>query len=942
MASGQIGIVAEFESQGLGERIAFGRFCLHPGKRLLTRDSQPLEIGGRAFDLLMALIEQPGRVLSKRELLKRVWPDVVVEDGSLRFHMAGLRKLLGEGSAGDDARFIATQVGVGYAFVAPVERLGLEPPLPDHAAIIPARPEAQIGGTTNIPPPLPHLIGRERDLDLLIARVADIPLFTVVGPAGVGKTSLIIEIGHRLTTQFNGRAVFVDFSMLENPALVPPMIAGAMGISVQSGDPTATIIGHFGSDPFLLLLDNCEHVIDEAARIAEHIVEQAPHVRIVATSREPLRVRGEHVHRLDALGYPLNGEPLTREQLLAYPAVQLFSERARAADSAWEIDGDEARLIAEICQRLDGLALPIELAAVRAATHGIAATARQIGDRFSLAWSGRRTAQPRQQTLRAALDWSYDLLSPQERVMLDRLSVFVGPFSVDAALDVVSDAAIGFDEAAIALDELAAKSLISANRVRGAGTYRLLEMTRAYAREKLAARGADDHRATSRRHAMFFVSELEAIAAQDSAALRDARALRPQLGNIRSALDWSFGSDGDIGLAVRLAAASMTVFLNLSHLVECRTWATRAIAALEPAERGTAVELELQASLGIALMFAHSNSPEVGKALARALDVATLMEDHRSSLGILAQLHIFHEHVGDYALTMACAEQAIAVAQALADPEALAIAYSLSGISHYQAGDQISARRDLELALENSSASQGSRSGVHGFDHRNRASIALARVLCLSGEPEAARRLAARTVADAAALDHPVTHCIALICSMSIDLWMGEFGRVRETLPVLRDCARANALAPYIVVAQGFEGELALEYGRHVEAVEALEDSLRQLHEARYELLTTRFSLALARGLAAVGRLADARRVVDTSIERCIDTGERIALAELLRVKAVIASAEGAVDEALALLDEAIALARSQGARAWEMRVAADRAGMPAGSISPGGSAAIR
>ena len=925
------------DRQELGERMAFGRFCLHPAKRLLTRDGQPVEIGGRSFDLLVALAEQPGRVLSKRELLKRVWPDVVVEDGSLRFHMAGLRKLLGEGAEGDGSRFIATQVGVGYAFVAPVERLETERQEPP-VTVVQTAP-APAGFITNIPPPLPHLIGRERDVDLLLARVVDTPLFTIAGPAGVGKTSLMIEIGHRLTAHFGGQAAFVDFGMLENPALVPPMIAGAMGISVQSGDPAAVILGHLRAGPFLLLLDNCEHVIEQAAEIVERVIEAAPQVRIVTTSREPLRALGEHVHRLDALDYPQETKGLTREELLAYPAVELFCERARAADSALEIGDADALLIADMCQRLDGMALPMELAAVRVATHGIAATARQIGERFSLAWSGRRTAQPRQQTLRATLDWSYDLLSPVERTVLDRLGVFVGPFSVDAALDVVTDATLGSDEAAMALDDLAAKSLIAASRARGAGTYRLLEMTRAYAREKLAARGSEEQRAATRRHAMFFLSELEAIAAQDRAAFQDTRSLRPQLGNIRSALDWSFGPEGDTRLAVRLATASMRVFLNLSHLVECRTWAARAIAALEPEQRGTAMELELQGALGIALMFTRGNSPEAGKALARALEVATLVEDRWSRLCMLGRLHIFHERIGEYAVATAHAGQAIAVAEEIGDPEALAVAYSLSGISHHLAGDQIRARCDLEQALENSAPSQRNRTIAYGFDHRNRSAIALARVLWLTGAPEAAQRLAEQTVAEAAALDHPVTHCIALIWSLSVHLWMGDISRAELALRTFRESAQTDALGPYIAAAQGFGGELAIEHGRYAEGAQALEDSLSQLRAARYELLTTPFSIALARGLAAGGRLAEAGRLVEATIARCTETGERIALPELFRVKAAIAGAGGAAEEALAALEQAGSVAREQGAHAWEMRAATDRAGLIAHAVSPGAAA---
>ncbi|WP_429598387.1 ATP-binding protein [Sphingomonas zeicaulis] len=873
-------------------------------------------MGGRSFDLLVVLTEQPGRVLSKRELLKRVWPDVVVEDGSLRFHMAGLRKLLGDGV--DGARYITTQVGVGYAFVAPVERQGgAERRGPEDGGSGPAG--------TNLPPRLPHLIGRERDVTLLIDRIADIPLFSIVGAAGVGKTSLAIETGHRLAPLFEDRVTFVDFSMIENMAVVPSMIAGAMGIAVQSDDPTAVILGHIRDRSFLLILDNCEHVIEAVAAIVERIVDQAPRARILTTSREPLRVRAEHVLRLDALDYPEDLSELTCEQLLAYPAVQLFRERAIAADSALVVDDEAARLLAEMCQRLGGMALPIELAAVRVATHGIAATARQLGERFILAWPGRRTAQPRQQTLQATLDWSYDLLSGSERIVLERLSIFVGPFSIDAALEVVADVEIGSDEVAVALDELVSKSLIAPDRSRRTGTYRLLEMTRAYSREKLRARGNATQSVIARRHAAFFLAALE-MAEEDEGVLQDARPLRPQLGNIRSALDWCFGIDGDRRLAVRLAAASAPVFLNLSHLLECRNWSSRALAEILDDQRGTALELELQAALGITLMFTRGNSAAAGDALARALEIATALDDKWNQLRLLGRLHIFHERVGEYEVASRHAERAVQVAEALREPEAIGVAYSLLGISHHLAGDQNAARHALELSLRKSPPSARGQTIHYGFDHRNRSGIALARTLWLTGDAEQARRLAQQFVREAAHLDHSITHCIALIWSFSVFLWMDDFVRAEADLAAFTKCAEVNALGPYIAAAAGLRGELNIQRGCTGDALGAIEESLSRLRAARYELLTTPFSIALVRGLAAEARTGEALALVDATLKRCNANGERFAMPELLRLKAAIMNSAGAQAARVALLEEALALSRQQGALAWELRVSADLA----------------
>ena len=916
-ASAGDGIVADVDIGPVGERICFGPFCLSPGERLLTRDGQPVEIGGRAFDLLVALTEQPGRILSKRELLKRVWPDVVVEDGSLRFHMAGLRRLLGDGQGG--ARYIATQVGVGYAFVAAIER-----PEPTGQTGSGAPPAAPAPGTTNLPARLPHLIGREHDIQLLADRVAAAPLFMIVGPAGVGKTSLAIELGHRLCDRFDGQVTFVDFSMIENVALVAAMIAGAIGIAVQTDDPIAVLLGHLRDRRILLILDNCEHVIEPVAAIVERIMGEAPHARIVATSREPLRARDEHVHRLDALAFPADASVLSREELLAYPAVELFCERAAAADSALVLDEDAVRAIADMCRRLDGMALPIELAAVQVATHGIAATARQLGERFSLGWSGRRTAQPRQQTLQAALDWSYDLLSQPERATLERLSLFVGPFSIDAALEVATEAEMGHEEVAVALDALTAKSLISSSRSQRTGTYRLLEMTRAFARDKLLARGEGRYNAVARRHAGFFLAELEGVAGRDEDLLQDIRGLRLQLGNIRSALAWSFGEHGDRRIAVRLAAASAPVFLTLSHLVECRSWCQRAVEIIDDAHRGGAIELELQASLGITLMFTRGNSAVAGDALSRALELATMLEDHANQLRMLALLHIFHERIGDYAVAMDHADRAVRIAEAMGEPEALGIAYSLSGISHHLAGDQTRARHDLERSLRHSPPSERSRTIHYGFDHRNRSGIGLARALWLSGYTQEADRVARRTVMEAGRLDHPVTRCIALIWSLTVHLWMGDLDTAEAELHAFGQCAEVNAFRPYIAAAAGLRAELAIERGSASDAIDALRDSLSKLRAARYDLQTTTFSIALARGLILDGRDGEAMALTDETIARCEANDERFAMPELLRIKADILRRTGDGLAGTILLQRAIGLAREQGAQAWVLRAAID------------------
>jgi predicted ATPase/DNA-binding winged helix-turn-helix (wHTH) protein len=909
-------IMGDIDTPPARDGISFGPFSLFPGERLLTLNDAPVEIGGRSLDLLIVLTEQPGRVLSKRDLLKRVWSDVVVEDGSLRFHMAGLRKLLGDGK--DGARYIATQVGVGYAFVAKVERHG-PAPAPIVATAAPLEPSIS---PLNLPQRLPLLIGRERDIDLLQQRVTQTPLFTIVGPGGVGKTSLAVEMGHLLAESFQQQIAFIDFSMLENPELVPGMLAGGMGLAVQGADPLAAILGHLRGAPFLLILDNCEHLIEQIALLAERLIEAAPQLRILATSREPLRVRGEHIHRLDALLCPEDDPGLTTADILASPAVQLLRDRACAADSTLQIDDEAARLMATICRRLDGMALALELAAGRIATHGLHAAARQLEERFSLGWAGRRTALPRQQTLQAMLDWSYDLLTEAERIVLERLCVFVGPFSVDAALEVVADAALGSDMVVAALDELVAKSLIAPDRARGGrswgASYRLLEMTRAYARQKLQARSEDAFNAAARRHAAYFLAELEAIAAQDEDVLQDPRPLRQQLGNIRSALDWSFGPEGNRSIGVRLAAASTVIFLNLSHYGECQGWCFRALGEIEETQRGTALEMELQGALGLALMFSRGSTRPAGQALSRALEVATALDDPWGQLRMLGRLHIYHERIGDCAITMEHARRAVAIADTMEEAEAIGVARSLSGISHYLAGDQRQARKDLQLSLAVCPVLSRNRMLYYGFDHRNRSTIGLARSLWLSGHAERAIAMSQQAVDLATRLDQPVTLCIALIWQFALHLWRDDLNAAEEALDTFAACAQTHALGPYIIAGEGFRADLAIRHGKSGPAIEAVEQSLAQLRAARYELLTTNFSIVQARGLLLDKRWREAATLIDATIERCTSIGEGFAMPELLGMKAQIAEASG--QEPIPFLEQALALSQDQGAEAWVLR----------------------
>src|SRR3984893_12319256 len=441
--------------------LSFGPFSLFVAERLLKKGDEPMPLGGRALDILIALTEQAGEVVSHKKLISSVWPDVTVEEANLRFQIAALRKALGDG------RYISNIAGKGYCFVAPVT----------HSS---ARQTAPVTGITTtervqkLPPRLARMGGRDDTVRVLAQQFQMWRFVSIVCPGGIGKTTVAISVAHTLSDGFHDAVFFIDLAALTDPELVATAVASARGLMVQTQDPVVGLLAFIGDKKILLVLDSCEHVIGVAAALAERVISEAPQAHILATSREALRVEGEHVHLLYSLDCPPEDAGLTAMEALRYPAAQLFMERAAASGYGAELSDIDAPIVARSCRRLDGVALAIELAASRVGSLGIRGVAELLDNRFGLLWQGRRTALPRHETLNAMLDWSYSLLSEREKVVLCRLSVFVGDFTLEAAGSVVSEAEV--DEADV-IDggaSLVAKFLISATVINGSTSYRLL------------------------------------------------------------------------------------------------------------------------------------------------------------------------------------------------------------------------------------------------------------------------------------------------------------------------------------------------------------------------------------------------------------------------------------------------------------------------------------
>jgi predicted ATPase/DNA-binding winged helix-turn-helix (wHTH) protein len=448
--------------------VTFGSFLLLAAERRFEKDGVPLEIGGRALDILIMLVEHAQKVVSKRDLVGRVWPNLNVDEGSLRFHIAKLRRALGDGQYGN--RYIVNIPGRGYSFVAPISIASSADTAGD-----PSAPKQ-----FKFPATVPQMVGRDSEKGRVASLLVTQRLVTLVGPGGVGKSMMALTIAHELRETFDSAIYFVDLSLVVDASLIPAAIASSLGLTATSVDPTPSLLSFLRDRYVLLVLDGCEHVIENAALLIEMLVQDTSAVHVLATSRESLRLRSECIFYLQPLSCPSNIPQLSASELLAFPAAQFFVDRALANGVVIDPTAVNAVAIGKICRSLDGIPLALELAARRVCTYGIQGLASSLDSELMLHWQGHRTAILRHQTLNATLDWSYDFLTDIERKVVHRLAIFVGTFSLEAAQAVASDNEIDQYGVAQILANLVAKSLTIVEAQGFSIYYRLLNTTRTY------------------------------------------------------------------------------------------------------------------------------------------------------------------------------------------------------------------------------------------------------------------------------------------------------------------------------------------------------------------------------------------------------------------------------------------------------------------------------
>jgi predicted ATPase/DNA-binding winged helix-turn-helix (wHTH) protein len=890
---------------------SFGPFRLFAAERQLKKGDEPVQLGGRALDTLIALVERAGEVITQKELISRVWPDVTVEEANLRVHIASLRKMLGDGR--DGTHYIVTVPGRGYCFVAAVT-FSTPQTSPSTVAAISDR-------LRRLPPKLARMIGRDDTIRALSAQLMMWRFVSIIGPGGIGKTTVAISVAHALLDSFNGAVFFVDLAALTDANFVPTAVASALGFMVQTPDPLLSLLAFIGDKKMLLVLDNCEHVIDGAATLAERVVGEIPQAHVLTTSREALRVEGEQVHLLHALDCPPEDGGLTAAGALAYPAVQLFMERAAASGHGAVLSDIDTPKVATVCRRLDGIALAIELAASRAGSLGIPGVAELLDSRFCLIWHGRRTALPRHQTLNAMLDWSYNLLSEHEKAVLGRLSVFVGDFTLQAACAVASEGEADEARAAEAIASLVAKSLITATALHGSTYYRLLETTRTFAQAKLADRGEANR--TARRHAIVFSELLQRDQlVQSTFGEHDLSGYTSHIGDVRAALEWAFSDNGEVSVGVDIATWAAPLFIGLSLLGECDRWCEQALASLNAAARGTRQEMILQEALALSSMYTSGNSDRVRAAIERGLALEDAFGDRRHKLQLLLSLHRLLMRLADFGGALAVAQQSATFAESTEDPAGLLIADFLLSSSYHFIGDQAAAQfygeRNMARAVELSTSIPN----FFGFDQRVYGPICLARVLWLRGFSDRARKAAKVGVDEAISRAHPLSICVSLAYGSPVFLWSGDFRSAEVYVERLIEYAGRHLLEPYRAVGLGLKGALAVAREEPDTGIDLLRGALETLTAKKLNILLTDLMGALAEGLRKTGQVQEALLTVNSAIARATDCGTTFDVAELLRIKAQVLAAMPQYGRPAAMncLMEALRIARKQSALALELR----------------------
>jgi predicted ATPase/DNA-binding winged helix-turn-helix (wHTH) protein len=867
-----------------------GEWEVDLARRELRARGVPVPIGGRTFEIIEVLVQSAGELVTKSELSARVWPGVFVEDNTLQFHISVIRKALGS-----DRGMVKTVSGRGYrllgAWTSRQESKSSDDDLePTRSPTEPFQ--------TNLPAEASELIGRTSAMKHLGSLLCAYRLVTLTGPGGIGKTRLALETARSLLPSFQDEVRLVELVSLSDPGLVPTAVAAGLGLKLGGEEISAESVARaIGARKLLLVLDNCEHVIDAAAKLAQMIARVCSRTTVLATSREILKIEGEHVYRVAPLDVPPQHED--PDHIPGHSAVQLFIARTRAWCSDFSPNRENLSAIAAICRRLDGIPLAIDLAATRVATLGLQQVAAGLNDRLGMLSGGRRTALPRHQTLRATLDWSYELLSEHERLVLQRLAVFAGDFTAEAASLVAASGEIVASEAVCSLANLVTKSLVMVEVGSVIAHYRLHETTRTYALEKLAESGEFEQ--VARRHAIYYCDLFERAETELETLSGPAWLARygRQIGQVRAALDWAFSPTGAAEVGVALTVAAVPLWVLLSLMEECRGRIEQALSGL-PESRDARRNMQLYAALGAALFLTKGSCPEMVAAFTRTLEIAESLDD--TDYRLRALWGSFMERITNlrYREALAVAEKFCTFAAKSTDPADGLVGNRLVGVALLALDDLEGARRNIERMLGRYVA-RTSHIIKYQFDQQLLAYSYRCRILWLQGFADQALASAESHLVAARASDHPYSLFSGLLqTACPLALLAGDLTLAERYIKALMDLSTRHGEELWALGGRCFGGVLLIKRGDVGAGLELLRTAFARVPQGAFTLFYTPILAELADALGRDGQAAEGLSIIDEALARSDRHEERWCVAELLRVKGELILREGTAQAATA------------------------------------------
>ncbi len=748
---------------------SFGAFHLVPSRHQLLEGDHPLRVGSRALGLLELLVENAGEVVTKQRLMAAVWNGTWVDEANLRANIGALRKVLSDGR--DGRRYIVNVPGRGYRFVEPVVS-GQRPVTP--------RPNGKSGSHERTLSIAPRLIGRSATLREVTAQLAKHRLVTITGSGGIGKTSLALAVAEKWAESHSNLIVLIDLTTVKDVAHLWTAAARALGVE-STPNPQSQVVRSVRSHEHLIVLDNCEHIVAAAAEFSATVLKSRAGVRVLATSREPLRVQDEWVHRLAPLDSPDRDVSVTAQDAIRYSAIELLAERIAAVVGGYELNDHDAPFAAEICRSLDGNPLALELAAAQAEAFSMQELAEGLRNRFEFLSKGRRGSPLRHQSLYAMLDWSCQVLSSDERSMVGRLSVFPTWFGMADVIQL----GIRFGMTATAVSgcvsNLVTKSIVMARITAEGARYRLQETVRAFGRTKLERAGEtnDAFRALAAH-----VTEALTLDPTADGAARSSWLARcaHHMENARACLDWAIRDGQDLTVGVNLISKALPFWMTTSHLIEHRAYLEPALAHLltwRPRRRQD--ELAIEIAIGLSRYFSGGPTPHIVDRLKHALALARTLGLKPQELNILWMLYGIAGNWGDYLAQMRFAKQFGTASLHFREPRTKVRRHRMLARAYHDVGDQRTAVKEIGRVIAVPLPAAPAQLDAYSIEDGTAALAIRSRILWVTGAIDDAKTVAEECLARGLAVDHAQSICWAITFNLCpIAIWSGDLKNARR------------------------------------------------------------------------------------------------------------------------------------------------------------------